>query len=149
MSRFSQTGFILVGVVGGLLAIFWGVVMFLIGAFIRGNIILFMEVYFLSPTLMQQFLSYLSVLVSPVFLVTLGPLGGYFLGNLLWDITTFGIIVSVHGFIILLSAFGAWMGNKWYAFILIIFGLMGVFAFLNLGGLMGLVSGVVLWYQLK
>lgn len=149
MLRVSQTGFVLVGVIGGLLAIFCGLVMLLIGAFIRGNIVLFMVMYFLFPLFMQQFLSYLSVMVSPVFLATLGPLGGYFLGNLLWDITTFGIIVSVHGFIILLSAFGAWTGNKWYAAILIIFGLMGTFAFLNLGGLMGLISGVVLWYQLK
>lgn len=149
MSQVSHTAFTLVGGIGGLFAVISGLLMVLIGSIIRGNILLFMALYLLFPFFMQQLLTYISTLFSPIVLITLGPLGSYFLGNLIWDITTFGIMVSVHGFVILLSAFGAWTGNKWYAAILILFGLMGTFAFLNFGGLMGLISGVVLWYYLK
>jgi hypothetical protein len=149
MSHVSQTAFTFIGGIGGLFAIISGLVMLLIGTIIRGNILLFMELCFLFPIFMQQLLTYMSVMLSPIGLIVLGPLGGYLVGNIIWDITTFGILVSVHGFVILLSSLGAWTGNKWYAGILIIFGLMGTFAFLNLGGLMGLISGVVLWYHLK
>lgn len=149
MSKVSKRAFILFGGIGGLFAITSGLVMLLVGTIIRGNIILFMGLYFLFPMFMQQLLTYVSVFFPIVDLITLGPLGGYFVGNIIWDITTFGIIVSVHGFVILLSTFGAWTGNKWYVAILIIFSLMGVFVFINLGGLMGLISGIVLWYTLK
>nr|MDO8081387.1 hypothetical protein [Candidatus Freyarchaeota archaeon] len=149
MSQVSQMGFILIGGIGGLFAIISGLVILLIGTSIRGNILLFVGMSFLFPMFIQQFLTYISAIFPPVGLIALGPLGGYFVGRIIWDITTFGIIVSVHGFVILLSAFGAWTGNKWYAAILILFGLMGVFAFFNFGGLMGLVSGVVLWHHLK
>ncbi|MHA1580677.1 MAG: hypothetical protein ACTSUQ_13765 [Candidatus Freyarchaeota archaeon] len=149
MSHVSRTGYILIGCVGGAYAIVSGLAMMLIGAGIQGNILVYMAVSTLFPQLTEKFLAYLSMIIPALGSLTLGPLAGYFAGTLIWNITTFGMIVSVHGFIILMSSVGAWTGNRWYAIMQVIFGLMGTFAFFNFGSLLGLISGVVLWQDLK
>ena len=149
MSNSSQTGFVIIGCIGGLYAKVSGIAVMLIGESIQGNILLLIGVSTIFPEFLELFLAYLSSVLPPLSSLTLGPLGGYLAGTLIWNIHTFGIIVSVHGFIILMSAIGAWTGNKWYAIILALFGLMGTFAFFNFGSLLGLISGVVLWQGLK
>ena len=149
MFQGSQKGFILIGCIGGLYAIIIGFLIMLIGVSIQGNIILYIGVSTLFPGLIELFFAFLSTIITFFGPITLGPLGSYFVGTIIWNIHTFGILVSVHGFVMLLSAIGAWTGNKWYAAILAIFGLMGVFVFFNFGGLLGLISGVVLWYRIK
>ncbi|WXG42285.1 MAG: hypothetical protein WED07_16220 [Candidatus Freyarchaeum deiterrae] len=61
----------------------------------------------------------------------MGSLVDYLAGTFIWDINTFGIIVSVDGFIIFLSTIGTWTGNRGYAAILVFFGIIGLFAFLT------------------
>ncbi len=149
MYKDSQKGFILIGCIGGLYAVIIGLLIILIGASIRGNILLIFGMSKLFPELTEQFFAFLSVILPFLSSINLGPVGGYYLGTILWDISTFGIIVLVQGFVMFLSAIGVWTGNKWYAAILAIFGLMGVFAFFNLGSLLGLISGIVMWYHIK
>ncbi|MEX2750966.1 MAG: hypothetical protein Q6366_003680, partial [Candidatus Freyarchaeota archaeon] len=113
---------------------------------LRGNILFLMGLSVLFPQFLQELLTYLSTyLVSFISLISLGPLGGYYVGSIIWDLYTFGVIVAVHGFVILLSSVGVWTGNGWYAVILAVFGLIGLFVFFNFGGLLGLISGAVLW----
>ncbi|MFB0562696.1 MAG: hypothetical protein ACETWM_15955 [Candidatus Lokiarchaeia archaeon] len=149
MFQGSQKGFILIGCIGGLYAIIIGFLIMVIGVSIQGNIILYMGVSTLFPILTEQLFAFLSTIFRFSGSLTLGPIGSYFVGTIIWDINTFGIIVSVHGFVMLLSTIGAWTGNKWYAAILAIFGLMGLFAFFNFGSILGLLSGIILWYSMK
>jgi hypothetical protein len=145
----SPKGFILIGCIGGLYCIISGLVISLVGVSFRGSILLFIGVSSLFPVLVGEIFAYLSTVFPFISLIVVGSLGDYLMGTIIWDINIFGIIVSVDGFVIFLSAIGAWTGNRWYAAIVVLFGVIGLFAFINLGGLLGLVSGVVLWYDLK
>ncbi|MGQ9723466.1 MAG: hypothetical protein ACUVXA_19345 [Candidatus Jordarchaeum sp.] len=149
MSQEQTRAFIILGCIGGLYAVLVGLLIMLIGMSIKGNIILIVGLSILFPPFLEYLLTFLYTLLPFLGSITLGPLGGYYVGMIIWDISTFGIIVLVHGFVMVLSAIGVWTGNKWYAALLAIFGLMGMFAFFNLGGLLGLISGLILWYKLK
>ncbi|MEX2724940.1 MAG: hypothetical protein Q6367_013695 [Candidatus Freyarchaeota archaeon] len=146
MGSGSQKAFVVLGCIGGLYGVLSGLVIMFLSVSLRGNILFLMGLSVLFPQFLQELLTYLSTyLVSFISLISLGPLGGYYVGSIIWDLYTFGVIVAVHGFVILLSSVGVWTGNGWYAVILAVFGLIGLFVFFNFGGLLGLISGAVLW----
>ncbi len=150
MGSGSQKAFVLLGCIGGLYGVLSGLVIMLVGVSMRGNILLLMGLSILFPQFLEQLMTYFSTFFfSFINSISLGPLGGYYVGAIIWDLYTFGVIVAVHGFVMLLSSIGIWTGNKWYAVTLTIFGLMGFFAFFNFGGLLGLISGAILWEHMK
>ncbi|MEM3562492.1 MAG: hypothetical protein QXS27_04660 [Candidatus Jordarchaeaceae archaeon] len=150
MGSGSQKAFVVLGCIGGLYGVLSGLVIMFLGVSLRGNILFLMGLSVPFPQFLEQLMTYLSTyFFSFINLISLGPLGGYYVGSIIWDLYTFGVIVAVHGFVILLSSVGAWTGNRWYAVILTVFGLMGFFAFFNFGGLLGLISGAILWEHMR
>ncbi len=150
MGSGSLKAFVVLGCIGGLYGVLSGLVIMFLSVSLRGDILFLMGLSVFFPQFLEQLLTYLSTyFVSFINLISLGPLGGYYVGAIIWNLYTFGVIVAVHGFVILLSSIGVWSGNKWYAVILTVFGLMGFFALFNFGGLLGLIGGVILWEHMK
>ncbi|MFB0562697.1 MAG: hypothetical protein ACETWM_15960 [Candidatus Lokiarchaeia archaeon] len=100
-----------------------------------------------APTAWASLLTLLAYISPSLTAFSVGPLAALFGFQAAGFSTIFGIVVIIHGLLILIGGYMAWVGNKWGAALMAIIGFIGFLVF-NLGGLLGLVAGIVLWYEM-
>lgn len=140
-----------IGMLGGLYGILSGIAIMVVGVSTADtlNTLFWLPILvsYIDPTLYGALLSWLSLVSPNLAAFSVGPLAPLLGYQAAGFSGIFGIIVAIHGFLILIGGYLAWIGNKWGAALMAIIGFIGFLVF-NLGGLLGLVAGIVLWYEL-
>lgn len=144
----EEKAWAILGTLGGLYAIVSGIAIVIAGVGAANTINNVLLVAWLYPeylTLILQIIQYVSPTLAAFTFGPLAPLLGLQASSAL---SILGIIVIILGLLILLGAFGAMRGMAWGAILMAIFGFIGFLIF-NLGGLLALIAGLVLYYKAK
>lgn len=135
------------GMLGGLYGILSGIVIAIAGVGAANTINNAYLIIFFAPAYWAEILTLISYISPTLAAFSLGPVAPILGLQGAAALSLIGYVVIIHGILILIGAYMAWVGNKWGAIIMAIIGFIGFLIF-NLGGLLALVAGVVLWYEM-
>lgn len=136
------------GIIGGLYGILSGVVIAIGGVGAANTINNAYMLMILAPDLWTEILALISLISPTLAAFSLGPVAPILGLQGAAALSIIGYVVIIHGILILIGAYGAWTGAKWGAILMAIIGFIGFLIF-NLGGLLALIAGIVLWYEMK
>jgi len=138
----------ILGLIGSIYTVLAGIVILIAGVAAVNNLQTVYMLMYLFPDLWSQILAYVSYISPNLASWSFGPLAAIFGFQGAGAISGAGIAVLILGILNLIGAALAWTGNKWGAVIMAIFGLILTFAAFNFGGLLCLIAGIILWYEL-
>ncbi|MEM3562491.1 MAG: hypothetical protein QXS27_04655 [Candidatus Jordarchaeaceae archaeon] len=148
----EEKAWAILGTLGGLYAIVSGIAIVIAGVGAANTINTLVLQAYISTVYHLEIIPFILQLiqyVSPTLAAfTFGPLAPLLGLQASSALSILGIIVIILGLLILLGAFGAMRGMAWGAILMAIFGFIGFLIF-NLGGLLALIAGLVLYYKAK
>nr|MDO8076829.1 hypothetical protein [Candidatus Freyarchaeota archaeon] len=140
----------ILGLIGSIYTILAGIVIMALGVAAANQLqqlIMLMYVPALQPYY-NYILTWISMISPNLATWSLGPLAPIFGFQGAGALSGAGIAILILGILNIIGAGLLWTGNKWGAALWILFGLILTFVAFNFGGLLCLIAGIVLWYEL-
>jgi len=144
----EEKAWAILGILGGLYGILSGIAIAIAGVGAANTINNVLLLSYLYPEYLSQILAIIQYVSPTLAAFTFGPLAPLLGLQASSALSILGIIVIIHGLLILLGAFVAMRGQMWGAILMAIIGFIGFLIF-NLGGLLALIAGLVLYYKGK